>query len=62
MKYTYLHSPVDKNLICVETHEKVYVDFPTTEELFKKPNIVKEREREAIERYELLKEVLLWAD
>ena len=58
MKYTYIHSPTDKHLICCETHEKVYVDFPTTLELISIPNIVETREREAIERYELLKEVL----
>ena len=58
MKYTYIHSPTDQHLICCETHEKVYVDYPRTAvEIFTIPNIVKEREREAIERYELLKEI-----
>lgn len=57
MKYTYIHSLNDQHLICCETHEKVYVDYPTSLEIANIPNIVKDREREAIERYELLKEV-----
>ena len=52
MKYTYIHSATDQHLICCETHEKVYVDYPTSLEIANIPNIVKEREREAIERYE----------
>ncbi len=52
MKYTYIHSATDQYLICCETHEKVYVDYPTSLEVISNHNIVKEREREAIERYE----------
>lgn len=52
MKYTYIHSATDQHLICCETHEKIYVEFPTALELVTLPNIVKIREREAIERYE----------
>ena len=52
MRFTYIHSPTDQHLICCETHEKVYVDFPTLFELVNIPNIVAIREREAIERYE----------
>ena len=52
MKYTYIHSATDPHLICCETHEKVYVDYPTTLEIIRNPNIVKIKEREAIERYE----------
>lgn len=52
MKYTYVHSATDQHLICCETHEKVCVDYPTSLEIANIPNIVKIREREAIERYE----------
>ena len=52
MKYTYVHSPTDRHLICCETHEKVCVDYPTSLEIANIPNIVAIREREAIERYE----------
>ena len=52
MKYTYIHSATDQHLICCETHEKVYVDYPTSLEIVSIPNIVKDREKQAIERYE----------
>ena len=52
MKYTYIHSVTEQHLICCQTHEKVYVDYPTLLEIVSIPNIVKDREREAIERYE----------
>ena len=52
MKYTYIHSATDQHLICCQTHEKVYVDYPTLLEIVSIANIVQKREREAIERYE----------
>ena len=52
MRYTYIRSATDQHLICCETHEKIYVDYPTSLEIVSIPNIVKDREREAIERYE----------
>lgn len=55
MKYTYIHSPNDQHLICCETREKVYVRYPTKAEMasvISPFNLVKEREKEAIERYE----------
>lgn len=63
MKYTYIHSAIDEHLICCETHEKVYVDYPTSLEIANIPNIVKDREKEAIERYEKMrKEVREWQE
>lgn len=52
MKRTYIHSADGPYLICCETHELVRIEFPTEVEIFTIPNIVKDREREAIERYE----------
>lgn len=60
MKYTYIHSATDHHLICCERHEKVWVDYPTLDEIVNIPNIVKDREREAIERYEKIICTKMW--
>lgn len=52
MKYKYLHSPIDKNLICVETHEIVAVELPPREPIATYGERIKEEESKAKERYE----------
>ena len=52
MKYTYIHSPYDKNLICVETKEIISVSLPSLIPINTYGERVKESEREAIKYYE----------
>lgn len=56
MKYTYLHSPIDKNLICVETHDIVAVELPPREPIATYGERIKEEENKAKERYETIQE------
>lgn len=55
MKYTYLRSPIDKNLICVETHEIVAVELPPRVPIATYGERLKEEENKAKERYEKMK-------
>ena len=55
MKYTYIRSPIDKNLICVETHDIVAVELPSREPIATYSERIKEEENNAKERYEKMK-------
>lgn len=55
MKYTYLRSVIDKNLICVETHEIVPVELPPELPVSTYAERLKEAENKAKEIYEMMK-------
>ena len=58
MKYTYIHSPLDKNLICVETHDIVVIELPPRIPIATYGERLKEEENKAKKRYEIFKEKL----